>query len=266
MINLQKIIPRVAICKWYFKDKLVIYICKDIISSVFRLFIIISGGATSRQTMSSLGEHSTEAKMATQYVTDETGTYIAATQRPDGTWRKARRVRDGYVPQDEVPLYESKGKQWAKNKPDLPPGLHPDDVAKAQAARNAAANKIPGLVQSEPTSKSGKKKKKKKQNQTENGKTEQDITDRLNAIHFTSSNVVNIGDKIIQKKGVQPIATDPAKRIKNLRKKLREIETLKQKIESGELTNPEKDQLDKIARKSEIELEIQDLELELENK
>ena len=34
---------------------------------------------------------------------------IAASRRPDGTFRPERRVRAGYVPQDEVEVYMSRG-------------------------------------------------------------------------------------------------------------------------------------------------------------
>merc|ERR1711894_260100 len=58
------------------------------------------------------------------YRDEKTGElFLPATQRPDGSWRKPRKVKEGYIPQEEVPVYENKGVQWLKSKSDLPPGL-----------------------------------------------------------------------------------------------------------------------------------------------
>ncbi len=63
--------------------------------------------------------------------------------------------------------------------------------------------------------------------------------------------------------GGKQVATDPAKRLRNLKKKLRDIEKLERQIANGEIKNPEPEQLEKVKKKEEVAQQIEDLEEEI---
>ncbi|XP_073956409.1 partner of Y14 and mago [Choristoneura fumiferana] len=195
------------------------------------------------------------AAAAAAYELDADGTkFIPATQRPDGTWRKPRRVRDGYVPQEEVPLYESKGKQYkARQSTGLPVGLTPEIVAEAQKSKKQGGTiqPIPGMIINVE-----KKKKKKKKSGAE------EAAERLAKCEITEPTFSTPSPSLSQNSSLGT-PTDPAKRLKNLRKKLRDIETLEEKIKSGTLKTPDKDQKEKMSKKNVILKEIEVLEKEV---
>lgn len=182
--------------------------------------------------------------LANNVVSENGEQFIPASQRPDGTWRKARRVKEGYVPQEEVPLYESKGKQFMSRKND------PVILATGQVAKKAT---IPGLYIVDDDA--GEKKKKPK-------KKIEDIEKLLNNVKIADSPKKKDAKSI--DKETKSESTDPEKKLKNLKKRLREVESLEEKIKNGTLAKPEPEQLVKVKRKNELIVQIHELEKQLQ--
>lgn len=148
-------------------------------------------------------------------------------------------------------------------------------MSPSDAAPPKQQQKIPGCADSEAAglSKSAKRnmkrKEKRKQQQGQGQDGDGDVDSVTNAVESVS--ISDRGESTNKMAAVaastvespddsSAAAAEKAKKIKNLKKKLRQVEELQQKVDSGEIKDPTKDQLEKLGRAQAIQAELQQLE------
>lgn len=186
---------------------------------------------------------------------------IPSSRRPDGSMRKEIRVRAGYVPQDEVAKYEARGSRPKSSGPSLPPGVDPAYAAELAAARAKAAKK------------KGKKEKQvakpmaadldSVQERLQNLSTSTPISATSSAgKEYPSKDSVRTSSDSPERKekggsGTAPV--DLEKKLRALRKKMRQAESLEAAVTSRG-GNASAEEAEKISRLEDWRKEAEQLE------
>lgn len=190
-------------------------------------------------------------------INDQGEKVIPATRRPDGTWRKEKRVKAGYTPQEEQPVYESKAVMMRKGVP-LCPGMEDSEVlaAKANAAKKKEKKKEPGsATQPKPPSAAA-------------DSVAATVSKLKDLSGLGGAKAGKAAPPALPAAAEPPTSADPPevrleKEIRKLKKKIRECDALAEKQRTGpaeDLTDPEREKLERLNGWSE---ELMRLEGEL---
>lgn len=165
--------------------------------------------------------------------------------------------------------YENKYVKFFKSKPELPPGLNPEAAAPAGRADNAET----GLSK---TAKRNLKRKEKRKQQQEKGEREADglmqALEKVSLAGGDSEGPPGDNHAAAPQPGCPPgppaeggdaPSAERSRKIKNLKKKLRQVEELQQRVDAGDVKQPTKEQLEKLGRRKTLEQELWELEQDL---
>ncbi|CAL8470545.1 g10087 [Coccomyxa elongata] len=187
---------------------------------------------------------------------------IQGSRRPDGTYRKDVRVRAGYVPQDEQPVYVPRGALVQRSGPKVP-GLDDADLEAAKASARSKAAK-----------KNAQRKAKKA---AEDAAAVDGVSNGMAAVRLgdsgghggvqAASKSASSGSQAAaaaakppsqEATGGQPSAAE--KLLRALQKKMRQCEALQERVAKGEpLTQPEKEKLSKFPGWKEEAQQLEEL-------
>lgn len=178
---------------------------------------------------------------------------LAPTRRPDGTLRKPIKIRAGYVPQEEVAIYQSKGSLWKKEMAslqDVPPGYDPVTDATKSKTKSAKRNERKKEKRLQAALEKGKESEKNDTSSVEDSnnmlESEGTIASQMNELNISSnSSMVNPPSSSAESSTPADHVQDIDKKIRALKKKIRLTEAQKQKTMEQDM-NPE--QLEKVAR------------------
>ncbi|CAB1119553.1 unnamed protein product [Ectocarpus sp. CCAP 1310/34] len=179
---------------------------------------------------------------------------LPATQRPDGTWRKERRIKKGYIPQDEVAKFETRGTQnqkYLKNR--LPPGMAPEPASEPNKPLTAAQKKN----QARAAARKAKKAAGRAACVGDDDNDDQDIVETAAKALGGLKVCAGGGGASGEQTASEPV--DSARKIKALNKKIRLVEELEAKVASGEVV-PTEEQRQKLARKPALVSELAELQ------
>ncbi|KAK7247324.1 hypothetical protein RIF29_42205 [Crotalaria pallida] len=179
---------------------------------------------------------------------------LAPTRRPDGTLRKPIRIRAGYVPQDEVAIYQSKGALWKKEMASQvgPPGYGGSDPA----------------LDAKPKTKSVKRNERKKEKRlqvcyaalekekdleptaAEDSAKQESLnllTSQINELAVSgNSSIATTNSDSVEDTAQVGAGQDIDKKIRALKKKIRLTEEMQQKTAAKDLKPEQLDKLEKL--------------------